>query len=239
MQTPQQRDRTVQVFLAQARGPVRNGDLLRQSVDLMLRLRADRAGGKRAKVMDNALIETLSAVVEALEAEGIPHAVTGSVASSVHGEPQMTQDVDLLVLASADRAAAVATRLRPRFYAPEDMLRKAASEHGFANVVDGHTGLKADLSFAAAAGFPAAVLRRRVRCRIGADGPEFWLVTPEDVILMKLLWRKDTRSNKQWDNALGVTRVKGAMMDWAYLFEQARELEIEEDLVHLRNEAGI
>ena len=61
----------------------------------------------------------------------------------------------------------------------------------------------------------------------------------EDIILMKLLWRRDTRSTKQWENALSVARVKGARMDWKYLFEQARTLDIEEDLIALRDEAGI
>ena len=38
--TPQERDRMVQVHLAQARGPKRNGDLLRQMTDAILTLRA-------------------------------------------------------------------------------------------------------------------------------------------------------------------------------------------------------
>lgn len=189
--------------------------------------------------MDNALLETLATVVEALDAEAVPYAVTGSIASSVYGEPHMTQDVDLVVLASPARAAAVAARIRPRFYAPEDMVTAAAAANEFANVIDGRTGLKVDLSFVPASGFLAHVLERRTRCPIGTDGPEFWLVTAEDVILMKLLWRKDTRSHKQWDNALGVARVKGVRLDWRYMFEQAAGLALTEDLEALRDEAGI
>ncbi|MFH0983809.1 MAG: hypothetical protein V2A79_20025 [Planctomycetota bacterium] len=189
--------------------------------------------------MDNALIEMFTVVVDALEAEGAPYAVTGSIASSVHGEPQMTQVVDLVILAPPARAAAVAARIRPRFYAPDDMLVQAAADHGFANVVDGLTGLKVDLSFVPATGFLAGVLRRRVRRPIGTGSPEFWLVTPEDVILMKLLWRKDSRSHKRWENALSVARVQGARLDWRYLFEQAAELGLADDLAALRDEAGI
>jgi hypothetical protein len=45
--SPQDRDRMMQVHLAQARGPVRNGDLLRQAADAIALMRAsvDRAGG--------------------------------------------------------------------------------------------------------------------------------------------------------------------------------------------------
>lgn len=72
-----------------------------------------------------------------------------------------------------------------------------------------------------------------------ARGASFFVVTPEDVILMKLLWRRETRSQKQWRDALGVAKVKGACMDWTYLWEQAETLRLEDDLLRLRDEAGI
>jgi len=235
----QERDRLMQVHLAQARGPVRNGDLLRQGVDRALDIRNARAGEAGVRPMDDALIDMLCAVCDALEKLDIPYAVTGSVASSVHGEPFSSLDVDLVLLASAGDAARLSTELSPRFYAPEDMLTEAARAFSFVNVVDNRTSLKVDLSFIGSNPFLRLALERRMRTRIGSHPREFWFVTPEDVILMKLLWRKDTRSQKQWDNALSVARVQGARMDWKYLFEQAKNLGIEEDLVKLRDEAGI
>ena len=189
--------------------------------------------------MEDTLVETLEAAVRALEAAGVVYAVTGSIASSVHSEPLMSEDVDLIVHASVEQARAVARALSPRFYAPEDMLVSAAEKHSFTNVVDNRTSLKVDFSFVPSAGYLGAALARRVKQRIGMGMPEFWFVTAEDVILMKLVWRKDTRSAKQWDNALSVARVKGARMDWKYLFEQAKKLGVEEDLERLRDEAGI
>ena len=79
----------------------------------------------------------------------------------------------------------------------------------------------------------------RNQLHIPVNQPVVMRMTAEDVILMKLLWRKDTQSQKQWDNALGVAKVKGARMDWKYLFGQAGQLGVKEDLVRLRDEAGI
>jgi hypothetical protein len=237
--TPQERDRTMQIHLAQARGVVRNGDLLRQAVDRALEIQASRGGAKGGERMNDALINTLSAVVDALESSGVAYAITGSVASSVHGEPYSTVDADLVAIASPAQAAGVAGTLTPHFYAPEDMLVQAARDGGFTNVVDNRTGLKVDVSFVGDDVFLRTVLTRRIRHCIGSHPREFWMVTAEDVILMKLLWRKDTRSAKQWENALGVVRVRGARMDWKYLLEQARSLGIENDLVKLRDEAGV
>lgn len=189
--------------------------------------------------MNDALIETLQEVTGVLDSLRVPYAVTGSVASSVHGEPYSSLDVDLVLQASPRQATDLAKRLTPRFSAPQDMLSEAARDRAFTNVIDNRTGLKVDLSFVSESGFFGTVMKRRVKSKIGTESPEFDFVTPEDIILMKLVGRKDTQSQKQWDNALSVAQVRGARMDWKYLFIQARDLEIEKDLVKLRDEAGI
>ncbi len=237
--TPQQRDRTMQVFLAQARGWKRNGDLLRCAVRTALALQACRERGREDIHMQDPLVEALTRVTRALEACGIDYAVTGSVATSVHGEPFSSLGVDLVIVADATRAAKLAERLSPEFYAPEDMLTDAAERSAFVKVIDNTSGLKVDFSFIGSDPYLRQALRRRVRRTIGSAEPEFWFVTAEDAILMKLLWRNDTQSTKQWDNALGVARVRGARMDWKYLFENAKSLGVEDDLIRLRDEAGI
>ncbi|MCH7704281.1 MAG: hypothetical protein IIB61_04140 [Planctomycetes bacterium] len=157
-----------------------------------------------------------------------------------------------------EQAAEIGDKLSPRFLATGnetaqvrqqasgDTARAEARGSGDARngtrrstFLDRRTSLEVDLSFVPVTGFLADVIARGTKLRIGSDGPEFNLVTPEDIILMKLEWRKDTRSQKQWDNALGVARVRGARMDWKYLFETARTLGIEDDLIKLRDEAGI
>lgn len=236
---PPHRDRMMQVFLAQARGPVRNGDLLRAAVARAVQQVAVRNGIKVNPGMTDPLIESLTAVTNALESLGIPYAVTGSVASSTHGEPFSSLDVDLILDAPPARAAALSKSLSPRFYAPEDMIVEASRGGGICNVIDHRTSMKVDLSFTGDDPFLRQCLSRRTRSRIGGYPTEFWFVTSEDVILMKLVWRRDTQSTKQWENALGVARVKGARMDWKYLFEQAKVLGINDDLVRLRDEAGV
>jgi len=233
------RDRMLQVFLAQARGNALNADLLRSSIDRMVKIRAAEATATKPATMDDALITTLTAVSAALEAVGIDYAVTGSIASSVHCEPVASLDVGLIVLAQAQQAAGLAQRLTPRFYVSPETIIEAAETGGFANVIDNQTSLKVDLSFAGTDAFLNHVLHRRLRRTLGTGSPAFWFVTPEDIVLMKLLWRRETQSTKQWDNALSVAQVRGARMDWNYLFAQARALGLEDDLVRLRDEAGI
>lgn len=237
--SPQDRDRWMQIWLAQARGPVRNGDLLRAAYARAARQWAIDHGIKVNDLMDDALIASLAFVTDALEQLQIPHAITGSVASSTHSEPVQTMDVDLVLIAQPSKAAALAAALKPKFYVPEDTLTNAARNGGFVNVIDGQTGIKIDLSFVGDDPYLRQCVQRRVRLTIGGHPREFWFVTAEDIILMKLYRRRDTRSAKQWENALGVTRYKGSRMDWKFLVEQARSLGVEQDLIKLRDEAGI
>ena len=102
--SPPERDRLMQVHLAQARGTVRNGDLLRRSIDWSLRIKAAREPDNGGHGTDDALINTLTEVTAMLDSLGVSHAVSGSVASSVHGEPLTTLDVHLLVQADTRRS---------------------------------------------------------------------------------------------------------------------------------------
>ena len=183
--------------------------------------------------------QVIARVAELLDAAGIPYMLTGSFASGFHGSPRASQDVDIVVRMTAAQARQIADQLPQRFYRSGERLEEVARDGGIANLIDVDTSLKVDLSVVPTNPFFDSIMSRRIPEKYGPDGPAFYTVTAEDVILMKLVWRKDSRSQKQWDNALSVARVQGARMDWKYLFEQAGELGIEDDLTKLRDEAGI
>ena len=188
---------------------------------------------------EDPLTDLLTLMAEKLDEAGIPYAITGSVAAGVHGEPVSSQDVDIVVRMTAEQARRLADSLPPRFYCNADRLEEIARAGGMVNLIDPDTGLKVDLSVLPADAFRDAIFSRRSSEKYGPAGPAFDTVTAEDLILMKLVWRKESRSQKQWDNALSVVRVKGATLDWKYLFDQSERLGVEADLVRLRDEGGV
>ena len=188
---------------------------------------------------DDPLADLIGVTVHHLGEAGIAYAVTGSIISGIHGEPIASYDVDIVVQMNESQAASLASSLPQRFYRSEESLAQTARDYTIANLIDTDTGLKIDLSCMRPSAFRATLFSRRVKASLGPGTPEFDAVSAEDIILMKLDWRRETQSVKQWENALSVARVKGTRMDWKYLFEQARALGIENDLVKLRDEAGI
>lgn len=187
----------------------------------------------------NPIYEVVELTVAALTEIGIEYAITGSVASGLYGEPISTQDVDIIVRMTEPQARRLGQALPARFYRNEESLVSAARDGGMVNVIDMDTTFKVDLSVVALTPFHRSVFDRRRGIEFEPGRMKIDVVSPEDIILMKLVWRRDTQSQKQWENALSVARVRGTRMDWKYLFGQARTLGIEDDLVKLRDEAGI
>lgn len=79
------------------------------------------------KVEDSTL-----AVVRALERMGVRHYVTGSLASSLHGEPRATNDADIVAALSLEHFRRLEVELAGRFYLDEeDFIHAVKSERSF------------------------------------------------------------------------------------------------------------
>lgn len=188
-------------------------------------------------MVDDRFLDLLSVTCGALDDARIIYAITGSVASSIHGEPFDSKDIDICLNMSEDQAKHLAERLPQRFYRSPEAMIEAAINKTMTNLLDSDTGFKVDLCVLPNDPFCHAVLKRRARLPYGYGGPEFWVVSPEDIVLMKLVWRKDSRSEKQWQNALSVVRTQFHQLDWKYLHTWADRLDVLTDLETLRRDA--
>lgn len=77
--------------------------------------------------------------------------------------------------------------------------------------------------------------RRRV---IEFEGTALYFASPEDLILNKLRWRKQSGSEKQWRDVLGVLKVQAECLDFGYLAQGVWQLGIADELSQAL-EAGI
>jgi len=165
-------------------------------------------------MVDEGFIRSVERVTTCLQSERIPYAITGSVASAIYGEPVTSLDVDIVMSMTPEQAGRLAGRLPREFNVDVDMLRRAAAERSMANVLDPASGLKFDLSVLQDTPYYREVLRRRLRINYPGSAIMVWMVSAEDIVLMKLAWRKDTGSRKQWENALSVVRTQRNRLDW-------------------------
>ncbi len=165
--------------------------------------------------------EFLTTIIALLDGAEIPHMLAGSMASTYHGEPRMTRDIDMVVdptPESMDRF--VAALDRSRYYV--DDAAGAVRRRGMCNVIDTHTGWKVDLIIRKDRPFSLEEFQRRQRAVIG--GASVFVATAEDTILAKLEWRARSGSDRQFEDVVAILAAQD--VDLEHLRRWSVELDI-------------
>jgi hypothetical protein len=138
----------------------------------------------------------LARVAGALDRGGVPYMLAGSFASSFHGAPRATQDIDIVVdptFESLDRFLDALTG--DGVYFDADVAREEFKRRGQFNVIDGSTAWKADVIFRKARPFSKEEIARRVAATV--LGVDVFVATAEDTVLAKLECAKLGESERQ------------------------------------------
>jgi hypothetical protein len=106
--------------------------------------------------------ELLTRISRLLDATGVDYMLTGSYASSLHGTPRATQDIDV-VLAPTGKQLAALLKLLPDtdYYVSSEAAFDALSRRSQFNVIDFSTGWKIDFIIVKDRDFSREELGRR------------------------------------------------------------------------------
>lgn len=175
----------------------------------------------------------------ALEAAGIDYMITGSMASSLQGEPRSTHDLDLVVAVDARHVTDLAAAFpAPEYYLDEADATEAIQRSGMFSLIHVTEGDKVDFWPLTHSAFDRSRFPRRYPETV--LGMRMMVSAPEDTILAKLDWaRRQGGSEKQFTDALRIYEVQHGQLDIAYLGEWARRLGLESLWERLRDEAEV
>lgn len=178
--------------------------------------------------------ELLTEAIDALEKSGVGYLVTGSLASSLQGEPRATHDVDIVVEVDAAVIRALAWAFgADSYYFDELAAAEAIDRRGMFNLIDTRSGDKIDFWFLTESDFDQSRFGRRVRAT--ALGLQFFVSSPEDTILQKLKWASECgRSERHLRDAAGVYEVQKGRLDEGYLDRWADALGVRDELASAR-----
>lgn len=186
-------------------------------------------------------IDVVQRLIDALDALEIPYAIGGSMASSTYGTMRFTQDADITVQPFSQVADRFCDMVKNEFYISAEAMRHALSTHGSFNVIHFATSFKIDIFVQGPSEFDRQLMARRRTARLTQTGPkDLYVVSPEDIILLKLRWFNETEctSERQWTDVLGVLGVQGEALDFAYLKEWAQKLGLQDLLGRAMTEAS-
>lgn len=89
--------------------------------------------------------ELLKRVIQALDQVGIQYMITGSVASSLQGEPRSTHDIDIVITIKESKVHELVKAFPPGdFYLDEHSILEAINRQSMFNLIDLKGGDKVD-----------------------------------------------------------------------------------------------
>lgn len=166
--------------------------------------------------------QLLIALARTLERLKIPYLVTGGIAVVVWGRPRFTADIDIVVELRAEQAGRLARALKRigrEVYVDAEEVAVAVRAGGEFGFFDPRSGLRVDFWMLKDDAFDRERLHRRIRRRIA--GVPVYFSSPEDLILMKLLWRKESGSERQLEDVASILRMQ-RKLDLGYLRRWAK-----------------
>jgi len=178
--------------------------------------------------------EFLGRLVDLLGKAGMPYMLAGSLGSSFHGRPRATNDVDMVIAPTESQFRRFLEDMGLDYYVSNEAAWAAFHQKSVFNIIDIRTQWKADLRVRHARPFSVQEFNRRQKAVV--LGVDVWVASPEDVILSKLEWAKDSGSQQQTQDVLGVLQVQCGHLDREYLRRWAEELGVADKLGELLEE---
>ncbi|MHC4636848.1 MAG: hypothetical protein ACYTBV_04995 [Planctomycetota bacterium] len=177
----------------------------------------------------------LQNIIQALNKTNIPYMVSGSIASSFHGYPRATNDADIVIAPTEKQLKDFVECLGKNYYVSLDAAIDGLKKNFMFNVIDTQSGWKADLIILKERAYSKTEFQRRRNIRI--KQLDVSIVSPEDAILTKLEWAKQSGSEQQFRDAAGIAVVQRECLDKEYLYKWANELQITSSLELLLQQA--
>lgn len=174
------------------------------------------------------MFSIFKAVLEKLENQKIDYMVVGSIASIIYGEPRMTKDMDIVIQVNhLDAQSFEELFPYPEYYCPpKDILSSEFSEQGQFNILHQDSGIKVD--FIVRKNSPHAKMEFERKKRIVFwENQEAYIATAEDVILKKLSFYREGRSEKHLRDIRGI--LAQSKVDKDYLEAWVKTLKLEDE----------
>lgn len=165
------------------------------------------------------LILEIARILDTLK---IPYAITGGYAVSIWGKPRSTFDVDMIIEFPQSKIYVLAEALRKiseLSYVDENVMAHAVERKGEFNFIHTESGIKVDFFVLKNDAFSRLKLQRRVAKVI--EDKKIYFLSPEDLILSKLLWRKETESELQLRDVESIMKFQ-KKLDWKYINKWAK-----------------
>ena len=168
------------------------------------------------------MISLLEEVSIALDKAEIPYMVSGSMAMTLYTIPRMTRDIDIVVELYKEDIDKFCQIFEGHAYIDRLTVLEEVQRRGMFNVIDYRTGYKVDFMLKKFNEYREVEFNRRHLTT--AFGFPTWIVSLEDLILSKLIWIQEYKSDRQIDDIKNLLLNEKA--DLAYIKNWCKLLDL-------------
>jgi len=170
--------------------------------------------------------QLLSKIAKILQDLKIPYAVTGGFAVIIWGKPRFTANIDIIVELSTKDIRPLAEALfsiDKDVYVSEDAMQDALKRKGEFNFIHSQTGLKVDFWVRNSKADIYGKLKLEKAVAREIDHQKIFFVSPEDLILSKLTWYKESESSKHLEDIKTILDIQRLKLDLNYIKKWAEK----------------
>jgi hypothetical protein len=161
----------------------------------------------------------------------ITYMITGAVASIIYGEPRLTNDIDMVIDLKPDDVEKFteAFPIEDFYCPPPEVIKLEISRplRGHFNLIHHKTGFRADIYASGKDELNLWGLKNRKP--VDLEGDEFWLAPVEYVILRKLEYYHEGRSEKHLRDISGILAICSDQINFKVLDEKIKERLLEKE----------
>lgn len=154
----------------------------------------------------------------------LPYMITGSMALNFYARPRMTRDIDIVIELQKQGIKRLANALEPDYFFDSEGASLAfESSPVMFNVMHKDSLIKLDFMIRRSTNYSTIAFQRR-RYHDVAD-VKIALISPEDLVLAKLNWARESESELQLEDIRSLLRSQETL-DRSYLEHWVRELNL-------------
>src|ERR1019366_5285747 len=167
----------------------------------------------------------LSAVLEKLR---IPYYMQGTIANSFYGMQRTTFNVDVVADFYLEQIGDLQEQLKPFYAIDVQVMRDATCLRTYFEIVHIESLIMVKVLLSQTFDFERQIYQRVQQHKLSEECQPVCVASPEDIILTQLRQYRieGERADDQWNEILGVLKVQGTGLDFAYLEQWAQKLEI-------------
>ena len=136
----------------------------------------------------------------------IDYMLTGSMAMIKYSMMRMTNDIDLVVELKHSDAQRIIDAFEPDYYVPHKRVSDAIDRKQMFNMLHQKMLVKVDCILRKDDEFQRSVFLNRQKVNYSHSDLKVWIIGRDDLVLSKLNWAKDSRSEIQMRDVTGIIR---------------------------------